>query len=336
MKANQAEMVEFLKNNKSAYPHPVSKIQLKETHISWIFLTGKFAYKIKKAVKLGNILNFSTLPLRRKYCLNEVAINKVLCNDMYLGIVKIIPKKESYRIVPQYNTHKASDYAVKMLEIPQKYRFDRLLIDNKVTPSMITKLAKKIWQFHKSTPTSVVIRKQGMPKQIQKKIDEDFTTLAKLTDMDPLYERTLTSFLKRNETFFHKRVDDKKIRDIHGDLYLKNIFITNKKIYLYDRIEFNDTLRYGDVCEDLAFLSMDLDFLGKTRIRKQLVNDYLYYSNDADLSRILPFYMSQKACIRAKVNFFFAANSTDPTSKKTKLKTAEKFLKLARTYFDCF
>lgn len=336
MKTNQAEMIEFLKNNKSSYPHPVSKVQLKETHISWILLTGKFAYKIKKAVKLGNILDFSTLSLRRKYCLNEISINKVLCGDMYLGIVKIVPKKAAYRIVPPSSTCKASDYAVKMLEIPQKYRFDRLLIDNKIAPTMITKLAKKICEFHESTPTSAVIRKQGTPKQIQKKIDEDFATLSKLADIDPLYERTLTSFLKRNEAFFQKRVDDKKIRDIHGDLYLKNIFITKRKIYLYDRIEFNDTLRYGDVCEDLAFLSMDLDFLEKTRIRRQLVNDYLYYSNDLDLSRILPFYMSQKACIRAKVNFFFAANSTDPTSKKAKLMTAEKFLGLARTYFDYF
>jgi hypothetical protein len=335
MKTDQVEIIEFLKNNESAYPHPVSKIQLKETHISWILLTGKFAYKIKKATRFGNILNFSSLPLRRRYCLNEVAINKALCGRMYLGVVKIVPQKNGYQIVPLSSRFKASEYAVKMVEIPQKYRFDKLLIGNKVTSSMITKLAKKLCEFHKSAPTSSAIKRQGIPKQIQKKLDEDFATLFKLAKISSVYKRTLDSFLKRNEELFLYRIRQEKIRDTHGDLYLKNIFITKTRLYLYDRLEFNDILRYGDVCEDLAFLSMDLDFLGKNRIRKNLVNKYIRYSNDSDLSRLLPFYMCHKACIRAKVNFFFATNSKEPAARNAHLQTARKFLKLARTYFDC-
>lgn len=336
MKLNQEDIIEFLKNNESAYTHHVSEIQLKETHISWILLTGKFAYKIKKAVKLGSILNFSTLSLRRKYCVNEVAINKPLCGNMYLGVMKIIFQNDGYKITPIEEPGKALDYAVQMTEIPQKYRLDRLLIENKVTPSMITNLAKKLASFHKSTPTNIKIQRQGDPRQIQKKLDEDFETLSELARISPLYKKKMTTFLKENRKFFQNRVRDKKIRDLHGDLYLKNIFITTKRTYLYDRIEFNDILRYGDVAEDLGFLSMDLDFVGKKNIRKDLVKKYVHYSNDQDLCRILPFYMSHKACIRAKVNFFFAKNTMDITVKKSHLKTAKKFLSLVKSYFVYF
>jgi aminoglycoside phosphotransferase family enzyme len=90
------------------------------------------------------------------------------------------------------------------------------------------------------------------------RIVENFRTLRKLTMIDPKFERTLISFVKNNSRLFYKRIKEGKVREIHGDLYLKNIFIINK-FYLYDRIEFNDSLRYADVAEDVAHLSMDLE-----------------------------------------------------------------------------
>src|SRR5918912_4224809 len=76
---------------KNSYPHRVSKkIKLEETHISWIFLTGSYAYKIKKQLKFGNVLDFSTLALRKRFCQREVRLNKILCHEMYKDVVKII------------------------------------------------------------------------------------------------------------------------------------------------------------------------------------------------------------------------------------------------------
>lgn len=335
--ANQAGIIDYLKNNKNAYPHSLSEINLKETHISWVLLTGKFAYKIKKDVKFGNILNFSTLALRKKYCFKEVAINKELCGDMYLGVVKIVPENNSgYKIVPENIGKGALEYAVKMVEIQQKFRMDRLLIANKIYPSMIERIAKKLWDFHESTKTSNKIKQQGTPESLRKKIHEDFITISKLTKLDPVYREKLLSFVKKNQGLLMKRVKENKIKDLHGDLYLKNIFITKKKLYMYDRIEFNDLLRYGDVSEDVAFLCMDLDFLGRRDLSNQFIKSYLNYSNDEDMEKLLPFYLSHKACIRAKVNFFRAKNSENLILKKDHFITAEKFLKLAQTYFTFF
>jgi aminoglycoside phosphotransferase family enzyme len=91
--SNQIELISFLSNNRDIYPHKVSKVEVEETHISWVILTGKFAYKIKKELKFGHVLDFSTLSLRKKLCQKEVDINKALCGDMYKGGVKVIKQK---------------------------------------------------------------------------------------------------------------------------------------------------------------------------------------------------------------------------------------------------
>jgi len=86
MRTLQRNLILKLKENLKAFPYHVSNIKIEETHISWILLTGKYAYKIKKELKFGNVLNFSNLKLRKKYCQIEVVLNKVLCNEMYLAV----------------------------------------------------------------------------------------------------------------------------------------------------------------------------------------------------------------------------------------------------------
>src|SRR5918911_2067190 len=93
----QLELISSLSKNTEAYPHEVSKIAAKETHISWVILTGQFAYKVKKELKFGHILDFSTLTLRKKFCQKEVDINRALCSDMYIGVVKVVKQKREQK-----------------------------------------------------------------------------------------------------------------------------------------------------------------------------------------------------------------------------------------------
>jgi aminoglycoside phosphotransferase family enzyme len=106
-----------------------------------------------------------------------------------------------------------------------------------------------------------------------------------------------------NREIFYERINQSKVRDIHGDLYLKNIFIVRHKFYLYDRIEFNDSLRFADVAEDIAHISMDLDHYKKFSLRKHFLSQYLKKSNDNTLDKLIYFWMRYKACVRAKVFF---------------------------------
>jgi aminoglycoside phosphotransferase family enzyme len=334
---------------KSSYPHRVSKkIKLEETHVSWIFLTGLYAYKIKKQLKFGNVLDFSTLALRRRCCQREVRLNKTLCNDMYQEVVKIIQEDRNkdnekrgssnangdfnIRIADQKYKGKALEYAVKMLEIPQKFRMDNLISSNKVSLRSIERLAESLVKFHSATVTSTKIRNYGQPKYIKSKIKENFRTLSKLEKINPKFETRLTNFVKDNKNLFYSRIRENKVRDIHGDLYLKNIFIMKNRFYMYDRLEFNDSLRYADIAEDVAHLSMDLDHHKRTDFRKYFLSKYIEKSNDLNLENIVYFWMCYKACVRAKVSFFHAKNEVASEKIMDHIKESKELLALADSY----
>ena len=350
MSSNQIEMISLLCKNRDAYQHKVSKIAVEETHISWVILTGQFAYKIKKELKFGQILDFSTLRLRKKFCQKEVDINRVLCRDMYRAVVKIVKQKKrgqeeevGIKVVELKTKGKALDYAVKMLGIPQKFRMDNLLQEGKVSSDTIDKLTSILVQFHSSTPTNRKIKNFGRPEFMKRKVEENFATLSKLTSINHKLERSLELFIHNKRNLFLERIRDEKIRDIHGDLYLKNVFIMpDNKFYLYDRIEFNDSLRYADVAEDAAHLAMDLDFHGRSDLRKRLISDYMLQGKDTSLEDIVYFLMCYKACVRAKVSLFGARdlnknNKSDHDRKRKEQaeeEEATKHLQLAESYLE--
>lgn len=320
----------------NAYPHKVTKVDLEETHISWVILTGKYAYKLKKELKFENVLNFSTLNLRKKYCQKEVNLNKILCNGMYKGVVKIVCQNGNgnVKIKDLSCSGKAIDYAVKMIEIPQEFRMDKLLFQNKINFQTITKLTEVLVRFHTATRTNNRILQFGQPKAIRMKIRENFKTLSKLVKISAESEQRLLSFVRNKKSLFYQRVKERKIREIHGDLYLRNIFVLYPKFYLYDRIEFNDSLRYADVAEDVAHLSMDLDYNGRTDLRRYFLYLYIKKSKDQHLEELVYFLMCYKACVRAKVSYFRAAEDGEYKQRVQHIKEAREHLQLAASYFD--
>ena len=219
---------------------------------------------------------------------------------------------------------------------------DYLVKADKVSLKAIDRLTRILVKFHSSTRTNA--RKEfGMPNSIKKKIDENFQTFGKLNNemaahkLDKICKinKRLISFLANNKTLFYKRIRQSKIREIHGDLYLGNIFVVNdKRFYLYDRIEFNDSLRYADIAEDVAHLSMDLDYHGRMDPRKHFVSKYIEYSDDVDLENLLYFLMCYKACVRAKVSLFRANNETDDETRKSWIEESENLLELAASYIE--
>jgi aminoglycoside phosphotransferase family enzyme len=347
--SNQIRLISLLSKNREAYSHKVSKVVIEQTHISWIILTGQFAYKIKKELKFGRILDFSTLSLRKKFCQNEVDINRVLCRDMYKGVVKVVKQKKkkledeedgAIKVVDLKSKGKALEYAVKMLEIPQEFRMDNLLQKDKVNLDTINKLTSTLVKFHHTTPTNRKIRSFGRPEFMKRKVNENFVTLSKLTTLDPKFQRRLNLFIKDKHNFFLERIRDDKIRDIHGDLYLKNVFVVpENNFYLYDRIEFNDSLRYADVAEDVAHLAMDLEFHGKSDLKKHLIADYMLQSKDPGLENIVNFLICYKACIRVKVSLFLARGlDKNNSDDRKKIELAEEestaHLQLAESYLE--
>jgi len=350
----QAELIPYLLR-KDTYAHKTSKIKIEETHISWIILTGLYAYKIKKELKFGKVLDFSTLQLRKTACQREVMLNRILCNNMYKGVVKIVSLENSndhstnkkdvkIQIADLNHKDKAIEYAVKMKEIPQRFRMDNLVAANKVSLRTIEKLAHALVKFHYTTPTNIIIKRFGRPRFVKAKVLENFETLRKLYD-DNGYnhnnindisklEKQLISFIENNKQLFCQRIAENKIRDIHGDLYMKNIFIVkqNNKFYLYDRIEFNDSLRYADVAEDVAHICMDLDYQKRSHLKRHFLSCYIEGSRDFQLNVLIYFLMCYKACVRAKVSFFKATKERNRKKKAMCLRESDDHLKLAKSY----
>ncbi|HET7149492.1 MAG TPA: hypothetical protein VFI73_13455 [Candidatus Nitrosopolaris sp.] len=261
---------------------------------------------------------------------------------MYKGVVKIIKENGKIRITNLEHKGTPLEYAVKMLEIPQKFRMDNLIAANKVGLNIIEKLTEILVKFHFSTPTNAKIKSYVQPRFMKTKIDENFETLAKLNTNNKIvyskFHRKLIAFITNNKPLFYKRNREDKIREIHGDLYLKNIFIVNNnsKFYLYDRLEFNDSLRYADIAEDVSHLSMDLDFYKRTDLRMHLVSKYIEKSNDNSLLELLYFLMCYKACVRAKVSLFRAKSEIIDEKRKTQLEESKDLIELAGLYLESF
>jgi aminoglycoside phosphotransferase family enzyme len=220
---------------------------------------------------------------------------------------------------------------------------DNLIAANKVGLNILEKLTEILIKFHFSISTNAKIKIYGQPRFMKRKIDENFETLAKLNTNNKIvhskFQRKLISFITNNKPLFYKRIREDKIREIHGDLYLRNIFIINNKVsrfYLYDRIEFNDSLRYADIAEDVAHLSMDLDYNKRNDFRRYFISKYIEKSNDNSLQDLLYFLMCYKACVRAKVSLFRARTEIIGEKRKTQLEESKDLLALAGSYLESF
>lgn len=296
--------------NPARYPHPVAQVRLVETHISYVLLTGQFAYKIKKAVNLG-FLDFSTLAQRRFFCEEELRLNRRLAPELYLAVVAIGGPPERPRIEADTEADTAVvEYAVKMREFPQAALFDRLLAKGTLFTGQIDALADQVASFHARLPRAVD-HSHGTPAAIWAPVAQNFSQLHGnlLISDDPIADRALLDALKiwsrdeylRLHGFLLNRQHGGFVRECHGDLHLGNVAQVGGMPVIFDGIEFNPGLRWIDVMSEVAFLSMDLQERGRPDYSQRFLNRYLEATGDYAGLRVLPFYRVYRALVRAKV-----------------------------------
>jgi aminoglycoside phosphotransferase family enzyme len=328
----QKQVVEALMKPE-AYDEEPGNIELVQTHISFVFLTRRFVYKVKKAVNLG-FLDFTTLEKRRFFCEKELELNRRLCGDMYLEVVPI-NKPDAIKIKGEGKT---VEYAVKMKRMPQEKMMSKLLEENKVDDRLVDRIAKIIAEFHSKAETSRRISEFGSLAIIETNWRENFAQTEEYvgktisTEDFKLIRERVEGFMKRNMSLFEKRMAEGRVRDCHGDIHSGNIFVTDG-IYIFDAIEFNERFRYSDVAADVAFLAMDLDFKERTNLSNFFVRKYVEYSGDQELTKLLPFYKCYRAYVRGKVvSFKLKDPSVCGEEKNSAMKEAKAYFKLASTY----
>jgi len=314
----------------SIYPHPVDRVELIQTHISYVLLAGDYAYKIKKPVDMG-FLDYTTLEKRRLYCQEEVRLNRRLCSEAYLGVVTV--SVQDGRVLLDRNEGEVVDYAVKMKRLPEDRMMERLLLQGAVTSEMLQRLTGKLAAFHRDAETGGYIDSFGSIKTIAANWRENFEQSA------PYVGRTLSRrqwqavhdyverFLRDEAWLFEQRVREGRIRDCHGDLRT-NAVCFEDGICVFDCIEFNERFRYSDVASDLAFLAMDVDFRGYPALSDEMVGLYLAQSLDTTLPLVLHFYKCYRAFVRGKVDGFQIDQPEIPAEQREAAATS------ARSYFD--
>jgi uncharacterized protein len=323
----------------SFYGPDVTKVQIIQTHISTVALTGNYAYKVKKPVNFG-FLDFSTLDKRKHYCEEELRLNRRLCPDIYLDIIPITKTNDTYHL---NGDGTIIDYAVKMKEFPQNQIMTNLLNENKITTTHIDRLVDTLINFYNNDTPTQEIQQQGRLTNIKQNIDENFQqTTDQINTTIPAdtydYIRTANSrFFELNPDIFTARIHDGYIHDCHGDLHSGNIVINNNDLCIFDCIEFNTRFRYCDQASDIAFLAMDLDYHNHPYLASHLIRRYIEQSGDHTIHTVLNFYKSYRAYVRGKVlGFRLNDTHTKPQEKHTITTTAQRYFQLSKYYASLF
>lgn len=320
--------------NPEIYPDHPREVKLIETHISLLFLTGKYVYKVKKPVDFG-FLDFTSLEKRKFFCGQEVRLNRRLSPSIYLGVITVT--KEDHQMKLDGNGELV-EYAVKMKQIPEEFLMDKLLEKNQVTPKMIEAISEKLVKFYSAAETSVLIKSYAKPERVKQDTDENFEQTEKYigtTIPKEVHERVkgrTNDFFGKREKIFYQRIASDRIRDCHGDLRLEHIF-WGDEIAIFDCIEFNERFRYTDVAADIGFLAMDLDYHGRQDLSEHLIHAFVVESDDQGLVEVLDFYKCYRAYVRGKVESFRLDDPHIPESeKKEAVKRAQRYFDLANQY----
>lgn len=294
--------LESLKNS-ATYSHPVEKIQVAETHISWVALTGEWAYKLKKPVDF-RFVDFTTLELRHAACCDEIRLNKRTAPDLYDAVVPLTSDPDGYRFG---GTGEVVENAVRMRQFAQEELFDQRLSRGTLSEDAIDVLAHEVASLHLQAAVAPVDSPFGDPVGIHDVVQACLDVLAKTSLSEELQLRLSSLNSWTNQEFGRlkevliKRKEQGYVRECHGDLHLGNLVMFRGKPTLFDCLEFNPELRWIDIVCDVAFLVMDLIDRKAEPFAWRVLNEWLQQTGDYSGLRILKYYQTYRALVRAKV-----------------------------------
>jgi uncharacterized protein len=320
----------------AVYPEPTTIVEARETHISLVFLTDRYAYKIKKPVDLG-FLDFSTLDQRRFYCEQELTLNRRLSSGVYLEVVALHRDEQHYT----FDGHgQVVEYAVKMRRLPAEGSLEALLHRDAVTAETMQAVARRLSAFHADHPLTAPSGSYGTLERISEDWEENFAqttdyigqTLSEQTYMQ--IRQAVHAFTTRRAAWFARRVQEGRIRDCHGDLRAEHIYFEPGQLQIIDCIEFNQRFRFIDVSSEVAFLAVDLERLGAPALAQRFVSAYVKHSKDVSLYRVLDFYRCYRAYVRGKVTSIRLQASPSPELRSQLQRRAESYFTLAALYAE--
>ncbi len=287
------------------YPHRPFEVELRQTHISYVFMAGPYVYKIKKPLRFP-FVDYSTLEKRHHFCKEEIRLNRRLAPASYLGVVRLCRAGESFFLAEESSfAAEVIEYAVKMARLPEEQMLSSRVRGGSLEPGQISAIAKRLASFHRKASVEKA-ELYGNPRAVGARVRSNFQQTR------PFIERTISpkffsriqdyseAFLNEHLALFQSRIAEGRVREGHGDLRAEHICLVDD-IVIFDCVEFDEGLRYVDVASEISFLSMDLDFLGASPLSAELEDHYGFEAQDARLGTLLPFYKCYRAYIRGLV-----------------------------------
>src|SRR5205823_6296381 len=265
MKQNLSPLVDAM-SRKEFYPHRPTEVEVRQTHISYVFLAGPYVYKIKKPVRFS-FLDYSTLQKRQHFCREEVRLNRRLAPETYLDVIGVCRSNTGFALTENLPADdRVIEYAVKMKRLPEDRMLSFLVRQEVAVPSLMLAIAKKLASFHEVASVensrlygsldAIAANIRGNFKETRRFIDR--TISLKLFERIREYNET---FFRENADLFARRISDGRVREGHGDLRAEHICLVDD-IVIFDCLEFAEALPHRDVAAEGARRSLDLDFLG--------------------------------------------------------------------------
>ncbi len=319
-----ATWVQGLKNP-ACYSHPVDQVRLIETHISWVVLTGLYAYKIKKPVKYS-FVDFSTLEKRQWFCEEEMRLNRRLAAEVYLEVVPITGSPSNPQVDGQGTTF---EWAVKMKQFSSEQKVHDLLASEEKAESLIFPLAERLAIFHANSEKADEDSLHGTPVTVWQPMKECLPEipLSLLTQTNQEYLAIIDRWAQKEwrnlSDVFLRRKQAGFVRECHGDLHLGNIAMFEGNVCVFDALEFEPRLRWIDVMSEIAFLVMDLEKHSRRDLAFGFLNRYLEWTGDYEGLIVFRWYKVYRALVRAKVAGLrltqLAGNDTEEKRAKREL-----------------
>lgn len=316
MDSHEQRIVRFL-SAPGAYPHRVTQVQRRETHVSHVFLAGDFAYKLKKPVKFP-FLDASTLALRLKFCRLELSLNRRLAPAIYLGLIAVVETSAGLRLGGR---GRVIEWLVRMRRLPEDRMLDRLVANRRITRRDMARIAERLVPFFHSAARGPSVRRYGTPAAVEQLV------LGNLGECAPFIGQLLTEeerlrlraayrqYLTLHQPLLKRRLAERRIIDGHGDLRCENICMpappagggpatVRHEVAIFDCVEFQPAFRCGDMANDFSFLLMDLEFRRRDDLAQALAAAYHRGMRDPSVEGVLDFYKCHRTLVRGKVRGF--------------------------------
>jgi len=330
--ADTLRLVERLRDP-AAYPHPTDQIRLVETHISWVFLTGPFAYKLKKPLDVG-FLDYTSLEKRRRFCEEEIRVSGRFAPEIYLAAVPITGSPETPRVA---GDGPAIEWAVKLVQFDEDDRLDARFDAGRLTAADCRRLGEAIAAVEEGLAVATTVEPWGTAASVHDAV---------AINLGQLRERRADAAERvgRMEAWLFGRLDDLagaieqrraggRVRECHGDLHLANIVLHAGRMTAFDAIEFSPSLRWIDVANDVAFLVMDLESRGRPDLAAHVASSWTEAAGDHAAAAVLPVYEVYRAVVRAAVAALRAGAAADRAETDRYLDLAERLMRPRRPVF---